>query len=253
MFLFRIMENQMNDIKLVVLDMAGTTVMDQHEVEHCFKLAAQKNGLNSSDDRILALQGYAKLYVFQLLWTEQLGEGNPEIESLAKQSYKDFTKILENHYQTEAIFPTEGCLELFNYLHSKGIYIALTTGFYRKVANIILQKLGWLQTLNNNYINLSNKTGIHISVTPDEVNGQGRPSPKMIEHAMTICGITDPKQVINIGDTPVDLAFGKNAGVRYALGVCNGTHTKEQLVDFPNDGLLNKISDLIEVIENVKK
>jgi len=243
----------MNEIKLVVLDMAGTTVMDQHEVEKCFKLAAQKNGLNSSDERILALQGYAKLFVFQLLWSEQLGEGNPEIEPLAQKSYIDFTEILENHYQTEDIFPTEGCLELFNYLHSNGIYIALTTGFYRKVANIILSKLGWLQTLNNNYVNLSNKSGIHISVTPDEVNGEGRPSPKMIEHAMRICGITDPMQVINIGDTPVDLAFGKNAGVRYSLGVCNGTHTKEQLVGSPNDGLLNKISDLIEVIQHVKK
>jgi len=46
--------------------MAGTTVMDQHEVEHCFKLAAIKNELHASDERILALQGYAKLYVFAL-------------------------------------------------------------------------------------------------------------------------------------------------------------------------------------------
>jgi phosphonatase-like hydrolase len=240
-------------IKLVIMDMAGTTVMDQHEVEYCFKLAAKQNGLFATDERILSLQGYAKLHVFRLLWTEQLGVGHSEIETLAQQSYAAFTVILENHYQTQDVFPTEGCLELFDYLHSKGIYIALTTGFYRKVANIILSKLNWLQSLNNNYINLSNKSGIHISVTPDEVNGEGRPSPKMIEYAMSICRITDPLQVINIGDTPVDLAFGKNAGVRLALGVCNGTHTKEQLADFQNDGLLNKISDLIEVIENVEK
>jgi phosphonatase-like hydrolase len=243
----------MSEIKLVVLDMAGTTVMDQHEVEQCFKLAAEKNGLEASEERILALQGYAKLEVFELLWKEQLGEGNSDIEQLAQKSYIDFTKILENHYLTEDIFPTEGCLELFDYLHSKGIYIALTTGFYRKVANIILKKLGWLQTLNNNFINLSNTKGIHLSVTPNEVNGEGRPSPKMIQYAMSICGISDPMQVINVGDTPVDLAFGKNAGVRFSLGVCNGTHTKEQLTKFPNDGLLNKISDLIQVIQNVKK
>ncbi len=243
----------MSRIKLVILDMAGTTVMDQHEVEHCFQLAAKKNGLLASDERILSLQGYAKLLVFRLLWGEQLGEGHQNVESLAQKSYVDFTEILENHYQKEAIYPTEGCLELFEYLHSKGIYIALTTGFYRKVANIILTKLGWLQTLNNSYINLSNKSGIHISVTPDEVNGEGRPSPKMIEYAMSICGITDPQEVINIGDTPVDLAFGKNAKVHLALGVCNGTHSKEQLLQYPNDGLLNKISDLIDLIENVEK
>jgi len=233
--------------------MAGTTVLDQHEVEHCFKLAADKNGLLASDERILALQGYAKLLVFRMLWEEQLGKGSEQIEPNAQKSYLDFTEILENHYKTNPIYPTEGCLELFSYLHQHGITIALTTGFYRKVANIILDKLGWGQSLNGNYINLQNKEGIHISITPDEVGGKGRPAPDMIEYAMKMASIKYKSEVINIGDTPVDLLFGKNAGVRLALGVCNGTHTREQLVSYPNDGLLEKISDLIDIIENDKK
>ncbi len=240
-------------IKLVILDMAGTSVLDQHEVEHCFKLAAHKNGLKASDERILALQGYAKLLVFRMLWEEQLGTGSELIEANAQKSYADFTEILENHYKTNPIYPTEGCLELFDYLHQNGILIALTTGFYRKVANIILDKLGWGQSLNSNYMNLQNKEGIHISVTPDEVGGNGRPAPDMIYYAMKMTGVKDKSEVINIGDTPVDLLFGKNAGVRLALGVCNGTHTREQLVSYPNDGLLAKISDLIPLIENDKK
>ena len=231
----------MNQIKLVVLDMAGTTVLDQHEVEHCFKLAAQKNGLLSSDERILALQGYAKLYVFTLLWTEQIGEDNPNITEMAAKSYADFKEILENHYRTQPVFPTEGCLELFEALHVKGIKIALTTGFYREVADIILGRLGWLPSLEAS-------SGIHLSVTPDEVNGEGRPSPAMISYAMEKLGVADVAEVINVGDTPVDLAFGKNAGVRLALGVCNGTHTREQLAAHPNDGLLDKISDLLAYV-----
>jgi phosphonatase-like hydrolase len=227
----------MKEIKLVVLDMAGTTVADQHEVEYCFKQAAIKNELHSSDERILALQGYAKLYVFTLLWTEQLGEGDPRISELALQSYQDFKAILENHYRTQPVYPTEGCIELFEALHAKGIKIALTTGFYREVADIILGRLGWAPSLQAT-------DGIHLSVTPDEVNGEGRPSPAMIQYAMEKLGITDVEEVINVGDTPVDLLFGKNAGVRYALGVCNGTHTREQLAAHPNDGLLDKISDL---------
>jgi len=243
----------MQPIKLVILDMAGTTVLDQHEVEHCFKRAAEKNGLHASDARILALQGYAKLLVFRMLWEEQLGAGHSDIERNAQQSYVDFTEILENHYRTNPIYPTEGCLELFEYLHREGIIIALTTGFYRKVADIILAKLGWGQSLNGNYMNLQNKSGIHISITPDEVGGEGRPSPKMIEHAMYLAGVSDRSQVINIGDTPVDLQFGRNANIRLALGVCNGTHTREQLSPYPNDGLIEKIVDLIEIIEHVKK
>ena len=231
----------MKEIKLVVLDMAGTTVMDQHEVEYCFRQAAIKNELHSSNERILALQGYAKLYVFTLLWTEQLGEGDPRISEQAAQSYADFKTILENHYRTQPVYPTEGCLALFAALHQKGIKIALTTGFYREVADIILGRLGWVA-------NLESSTSIHLSVTPDEVNGEGRPSPAMIRYAMKSLGITDLEEVINVGDTPVDLLFGKNAGVRYALGVCNGTHTREQLAAHPNDGLVEKISDLISYV-----
>ncbi|MHA8062033.1 HAD family hydrolase [Aquirufa beregesia] len=239
------------NIQLVVLDMAGTTILDEHEVEHCFKIAAQKNGLLSSDERILALQGYAKLYVFQTLWAEQLGENDPTIPLRAANSYLDFTHILEDHYKNNEVKPTEGCIELFHYLHNQGIYIALTTGFYRKVANIILEKIGWGKTLNHNYMNIQNKSGIHLSVCPDEVNGIGRPAPNMIELAMSRFGITNKSRVINVGDTPVDLAFGKNAGVRLALGVCNGTHSREQLEAHPHDGLLNNIADLIPFIEKM--
>ena len=231
----------MKKIKLVVLDMAGTTVMDQHEVEHCFKQAAIKNELHSSDERILALQGYAKLYVFTLLWTEQVGEGDPRIPELAAKSYADFKEILENHYRTQPVYPTEGCIDLFEALHQKGIKIALTTGFYREVADIILGRLGWTPSLDAT-------SGIHLSVTPDEVNGEGRPSPAMIQYAMEKLGITNLSEVINVGDTPVDLAFGKNAGVRFALGVSNGTHSREQLEVHLNDGLLDTIADLINYV-----
>lgn len=240
----------MTKIKLVVLDMAGTTILDQHEVEMCFKKAAIQNGLHASDERILALQGYAKLQVFQMLWTEQLGDQESSISDKAKQSYEDFKEILETHYRTQPIYKTEGCDELFQYLHKNGIFIALTTGFYRTVANIILTKVGWGQSLNQNFVNLRNTQGIHLSITPDEA-GVGRPDPAMIHLAMKKIGITDPRQVINVGDTPVDLAFGKNANIRLALGVCNGTHTRSQLEGFPNDGLLNKIDDLIAIIEQI--
>lgn len=59
-------------IKLVVLDMAGTTVQDHKEVETCFAKACQATQLEVSDERILALQGYSKIHVFKLLWGERL-------------------------------------------------------------------------------------------------------------------------------------------------------------------------------------
>lgn len=242
----------MPPIKLVVLDMAGTTMQDLHEVEHCFKEAAKLNNLNTSDERILSLQGYAKLEVFRMLWQEQSENEDPKIiESKAQKSYQDFKNILEFYYREHPVFKTEGCLELFDYLHQNNIYIALTTGFYRKVTNILLKKLGWLENLNQHYMNISNKTGIHISVTPDETTF-GRPNPAMIQYAMKMLGVKNPLEVVNIGDTPVDLQFGKNAGVRLALAVSNGTHSYDELKDYLNDGILPNLKALIPILENLK-
>src|SRR5213078_1792559 len=106
----------MQPIELVVFDMAGTTVTDQHEVERCFAEAAAQTGLSVSDERILAMQGLAKRYVFETLWKEQIGEAHPDIAQHTDVSYAAFRTILENHYLTQGATPTEGCLETFDYL-----------------------------------------------------------------------------------------------------------------------------------------
>jgi phosphonatase-like hydrolase len=235
-------------IELIVFDMAGTTVQDRHEVEMCFIEAASHTGLSVTPERVLALQGYSKIYVFELLWIEMIGENHPDLRAFVNNSYKVFCEILENHYYTNTIFPTNGCLEIFDYLKSKNIKIALTTGFYRKVTNIILDKLGWLAGLNEQYLGNQN-TLIQASIASDEVP-KGRPEPFMIHQAMKMLEVHDSTSVINIGDTPSDLKSGIRAGCRMSLGVTNGTHKRSQLSIHRNDGLLNSILELKQYIKN---
>lgn len=227
----------MRKLDLVCFDMAGTTILDNHEVEMCFKKSLNNGSLFATDERILSLQGYSKLDVFKILWKEQ-DSMISEIDLIKKsnESYNYFKEVLEDYYLENEVFPTEGTIDVFEYLRNNNIKIALTTGFYRKVAGIILNKIGWL----NKYID--------ISVTPDDTQ-KGRPDPSMIFFAMNKLNITNLDKVINIGDTPVDLQFGKNAGVKYNLAVSNGTHSKGQLLGIQNDGILNSISDLIPFIE----
>lgn len=236
----------MQPIQLVVFDMAGTTVTDQHEVEQCFARAATETGLHVSDERILAMQGLAKRYVFETLWREQLGEDHPHQKSQVDRSYLRFTEVLENHYLTHDVTPTEGCLDTFAFLRDRQIPIALTTGFYRKVTDIILGKLGWLDGLDKQYMG-SSQTTIQLSIASDEV-AKGRPYPIMIQKAMKLLGVTDPKTVANIGDTPSDLLSGRAASVGLNLGVTNGTHTRDQLSDYASDKLLNSLAELPALI-----
>lgn len=236
----------MSAIQLVVFDMAGTTVTDHHEVERCFAEAAAQTGLIVTDERILAMQGLAKRFVFETLWKEQIGEQHPDVSKHVAVSYTAFTRILENHYLTNGATPTEGCLEVFDFLHEQGIAIALTTGFYRKVTDIILGKLGWLEGLNEQRVG-SAESLLQASITSDEV-ARGRPYPYMIERAMHLLGVTDPRAVINVGDTPSDLLSGQAAGVLLNLGVTNGTHTADQLEPHPHDRLLGSLAELIPLI-----
>lgn len=237
----------MQPIELVVFDMAGTTVTDRHEVERCFAEAAAQTGLIASDERILAMQGLSKRYVFNTLWKEQLGELHPDVPGHVDVSYAAFQGILENHYRTQGATPTDGCLETFAYLHERGIAIALTTGFYRVVTDIILDKLGWLSGLDEQRLG-TRDTLIQLSIASDEVE-RGRPYPFMIERAMHMLGVSHSKAVVNIGDTPSDLLSGRAAGVALNLGVTNGTHSRDQLDAYPHDVLLGSLWELPALLD----
>jgi phosphonatase-like hydrolase len=194
------------------------------------------------------MMGWSKKQVFQTLWQEQIGSDNPDYQAKVEDSFTKFKHVLEEHYKTQTVEPTEGCLEVFNWLKNQQIKIALNTGFYRRVTNIILQRLNWNQGLNNEYIG-SQESIIQASVTPSEIyNNEGRPAPFMIQKAMYKLGVKDPKTVITIGDTPADIEAGTNAGCLYSFGVTNGTHTKEQLAQYPNDGLLSSLLELKDKI-----
>ncbi len=239
----------MTKIQLVVFDMAGTTVKDNKEVEQCFLQAAAQTGLTAPSDRVVAMMGWAKRLVFETLWREQLGKDHPDYPQKVAQSYERFTEILEHHYLTEPVAAIANCAEVFAWLKLQGIKIALNTGFYRKVTNIILQRLGWDQGLNQNYIGSENAI-ISASITPSEIyNQEGRPAPYMIQKAMYQLGIKDPQTVIAIGDTPSDIQAGRNAHCRFCCGVTYGTHTQEQLIPYGPDRLLNSLWEIKEMIE----
>jgi phosphoglycolate phosphatase-like HAD superfamily hydrolase len=74
----------------------------------------------------------------------------------------------------------------------------------------------------------------------------------MIQKAMYRLGITDSKTVINVGDTPSDVASGINANCLYSLGVTNGSHTYEQLSKYPNQGLFSSLVELKDKIAHLQ-
>jgi phosphoglycolate phosphatase-like HAD superfamily hydrolase len=71
----------------------------------------------------------------------------------------------------------------------------------------------------------------------------------MILRAMEATGVTNPAQVINVGDTPLDLQAGTNAGVRGVIGVLTGAHGRERLMREPHTHILTSVADLPTLID----
>jgi len=228
-------------IQLVVFDMAGTTVRDRGEVQDCFLAAAERTGLRAAPERVNSMMGWSKRRVFEVLWGEQLDPSSAAYDASVAVSYRDFCERLEDYYRQQPVEPTEGCLELFAWLRERGVAIALTTGFYREVTDIILQRLGWDRGLDADYVGRAESL-IQVSVTPSEIyRNEGRPAPYLLQKAMYKLGLRDPQTVIKIGDTPADLAAGRNAHCRYSWGVTNGSHSREQLAACKQDGLFDSL------------
>ena len=217
---------------LVCFDMAGTTVRDGGEVGRCLLEASLATGIKTAHEKILPMMGWSKRQVFETLWSEQIRPLHPDFRPRVEASYRHFRNLLEHHFETQAVEPTAGCLECFDWLQQENIKICLTTGFYRRVTDIVLGRLHW---------NLP-------SIASDEV-ARGRPAPYLIFRAMEKVGVVDVHRVVSIGDTPSDLAAGKNAGCGWTLGVTNGNYPGEKLAAFPNDGLIAGVGELRKFFE----
>ncbi|MBK7476215.1 MAG: HAD hydrolase-like protein [Haliscomenobacter sp.] len=236
-------------IELVAFDMAGTTVQDHHEVESCFREAAQITGLHMTEDEIRSVQGWSKRFVFETFWERQIGQRDAVRAENVDHGFRVFCDILETHYLTHPVEPTVGALETFAFLKEQGIKIALTTGFYRKVADIILDKLGWLNGLDDRYVG-SDHSLIQFSVSSDQV-AHGRPHPDMIFKAMDVLGVKEASKVIAVGDTPSDIQAGQAAGCAFSVALANGTHAPEALSPFKPDALLPSLRELAPFLQEI--
>jgi phosphoglycolate phosphatase-like HAD superfamily hydrolase len=86
-----------------------------------------------------------------------------------------------------------------------------------------------------------------VTISSDDV-ADGRPAPYMIYHAMEAAHVNDVKDVMAVGDTPLDLQAANNAGVS-AVGVWSGAAPKEKLEKEKYNQLLPSVASLPELLK----
>ena len=125
----------------------------------------------------------------------------------------------------------EGSAETFAWLQAQRVKVVLSTGFNRRITDLLLNQSSWSSGL------------IDASVCLDDVS-QGRPAPYLIFRAMEKAGVASVHRVAAVGDTVSDLQAARNAGVAQAIGVLSGDQGREELGVEPHTALVDSVANL---------
>ncbi|HRK26141.1 MAG TPA: phosphonatase-like hydrolase [Chitinophagales bacterium] len=221
-------------IKLVVFDMAGTTINEHNVVYKTLHSVINQNGYTFTLNQVLE-QGAGKEKKQAIADTLSL-HNKPVKPEETDALYAQFLAALNDAYLHMEVTPMPGTEELFAYLRSKKIGIVLNTGYNRPTAELLLAKLNWQQ-------------GIHFDhlITASDVP-RSRPFPDMIWLAMQYHQLTNPLNVTKIGDSTVDIEEGIQAGCGLTIGITTGAHTRLQLLQAKPTAVIDHLSELMNMM-----
>jgi phosphonatase-like hydrolase len=218
-------------IKMVVFDMAGTTVNENNVVYKTLQKTINEKGFNLSIEQVL-LEGAGKEKL-QAIKSILKVYAKTDDNYLADTIYQRFIVLLAKAYNALEISPQENAVELFEELKQRKIFVVLNTGYNTKTAQSLLTKLRWQKG-----------SEFDLLVTANDV-AESRPKPGMILLAMKKFGISNAAEVVKVGDSIIDIEEGKNAGCRYSIGITSGAHTRKQLESASPDYILDNLRELL--------
>ncbi|MDA5285795.1 phosphonatase-like hydrolase [Streptomyces sp. Isolate_45] len=221
--------------KLIVLDMAGTTVADGGLVERAFERAAETLGVvPGSADHTAKLQyvrdtmGESKISVFRHLFGT---------EELARRANSAFEQAYGELVDGGLIAPIPGAREAVERLRADGRAVVLTTGFARVTQDAILDALGWQDLAD-------------LTLCPADAGGRGRPYPDMVLTAFLRTGaVADVRDAVVVGDTAYDVLSGLRAGAGIVAGVLTGAHDRATLTGNGATHVLGSVAELPGLLE----
>jgi phosphonatase-like hydrolase len=223
-------------IKLVVFDIAGTTVQDNGYVANFLQQSMRKNGFQVSQQDANKVMGYRKDIAIEMLLSQHFP--TQEINNgLVEKIHTCFiTEMVEFYENNKELKPLPNAELIFSRLQSHQIKVALNTGFPKQITNVILKKLGW------NYTKL-----IDCTVSADEVKN-GRPSPDMIKLIMFKTAVEQPEHVAKIGDTEVDIMEGRMAKCGLVIAASTGAFSRNELQSCNPDAIIDDLLELESII-----
>jgi phosphonatase-like hydrolase len=217
-------------IDLVAFDMAGTTIDEHGLVYDALRDSVIETGATVAESDLQQWMGTDKVTAITNLIG--LGGGSAS-DDIVAAAFERFRQILAQSYRESPPVALPGVEDALRELKSRGILVALTTGFSDDVALPLLDSLGW---------SVGSGELLDAVVTTSDVPA-GRPAPYLIHVAMQRTGVTDVRRVLAAGDTVVDLLAAHNAGV-IGVGVLTGALDRAALSPHPHRYILASVADV---------
>jgi phosphonoacetaldehyde hydrolase len=207
----------LNKIEAVIFDWAGTTVdYGSFAPINAFIAAFESFDMKPGVDEIRAYMGLPKRkHIEKILGNRQIAAswleryGHPHTQDDVNKIYANFEDVLFK-VLAEYADPLPGVVETAAYIRKMGIAIGSTTGYTRKMMDVIVP--------------LAKEKGYapDCIICPDDAGGIGRPYPYMLWRNLEKLGVSSIRGVLKAGDTAADMEEGKNAGC-LCVGVLRGS------------------------------
>jgi phosphonatase-like hydrolase len=211
-----------------VFDLGGTTIYDRGEVPAAFTTTVREAGIAFDPEELTALRGASKYEVLRHLLAL------PSQQSQLDRVYSRFQADLMTRFAHAQPLSIPGVREAFEELHAADIRVAVTSGFDRRVVEVVLGAVDWADLID-------------AQVCSEDV-AQGRPAPFMIFRAMERSGVLDVRQIAVVGDTVRDMEAGWNAGATYRVAVLTGAHTRAALSAAPHTHIVDSVADVPRLV-----
>lgn len=205
------------EIKLVVLDWAGTTIdFGCLAPAGAFVAAFAEVGVTVSVAEARRPMGlHKKDHLREMLrapeigrrWADAHGREWTEADVIGLYARVTPMQVAAAKRYSALIPGVVGCVAE---LRKRGIKVAASTGYFREAAEVV-----YAAAREQGYVP-------DFAICADEVPA-GRPAPWMIFRAMEATGVYPPSAVVKVGDTVIDIEDGRNAGA-WSVGVIDSSN-----------------------------
>jgi phosphoglycolate phosphatase len=214
------MSRRGDPFRLLAFDWDGTLMDSIGPIVACTRAVADELGLGDLDeDRIRSTVGLGLRETIEDL-----------IPGISDEGFQEIIGSYRRHWHStfrDLPFLFSGVAQMLGDLAEEGYLLAVATGKSRRGLEYSLTQTGLIGRF-------------HATRTVDEA--LSKPHPQMLLDLLDELGVR-PGDALMIGDTTYDLEMARNAGTA-SVGVCTGSHCREELLGFSPLVCLERVIDL---------